>query len=64
MQNGDYINKINELKANVKKFLMEKDNFTEKHADEIIKIYSDDFPEFLDNDWSLAAIAAAMIMGY
>lgn len=64
MQNGDYINKINELKANVKKFLMEKDNFTEEHADEIIKIYSDDFPEFLDNDWGLAAIAAAMIMGY
>lgn len=55
---------MNEYKKKVKKFLMKRNNYTEEAADELMKMYEDDFQFFLDNDWSLATIAAAMIMGY
>ncbi|MBQ6283112.1 MAG: hypothetical protein IJK66_06275 [Bacilli bacterium] len=64
LQNGDYIDRMNKYKAKVKKFLMDKNNYTEESADELMGLYEDDFKEFLDNGWSPGCAATAMRMGY
>ena len=58
------MNSMEKYKKKVKKFLMEKNNYTEKRADKLIKLYEDDFEEFYNNGWEPSVAATAMRMGY
>ena len=50
--------------AEIKKFLIEKNNYTEEQSEKLIKNYEDDLQEFLDNDWRPDVAGTAMMNGY
>ena len=39
-------------------------NFDSAYAEERIRLYEDEFSQFLKDNWSPAAVAAALIAGY
>ena len=55
---------LEEYKRKVEDFLVKKNNFTIQEARRLIQIYSDDFPEFIKDDWSPSGAGSAMMLGY
>ena len=49
-------------KQKVKECLMKNGNST--YAEERIKLYENEFPQFLKDKWTPGGVAAALIMGY
>ena len=53
-----------ELKTEVRNYLINTEHYSVEKTEEWIKLYEPDFPEFLRDNWSLSGIATAMRMGY
>jgi hypothetical protein len=43
---------------------MERANYTEEGANKLMKIYDEDFPELLEQGYSVLGAMSAIMMGY
>ena len=55
---------LNDYKKKVEDFLIKNCHYTEAETKHRMKLYEDDFQEFYRDNWSPAAVNAAMTMGY
>ncbi len=54
---------LEDYKQKVRECLMMNPYRTTEGAEKLMKLYEDDFPEFLADKWEPSAVAAALIMG-
>lgn len=55
---------LEEYKKEIKKFLINKNNYTEENANKLIENYKEEIKEFLRKELSPAGAGTAMMQGY
>ena len=55
---------MEEYKKLVFDCLMKKQNYTTQSANELMKEYEEDFPEFYEDNWDPGAVACGIAMRY
>ena len=55
---------LSDYKKKVEEWMINESNCSIQETNRLMKLYADDFPEFLADNWEPSAAGTAMQMGY